>query len=129
MYSIQVLINTICKLDYQSHSEVTSSSHSSKRSCRCDVIYINFDDGIPLCSIHYNEFYRHINLAAPCASCGVLPGGGKNFFRHPPNSTLVNRLLECSKKQPSVRYKQPLLGSRWQDAMQACEDIIKLTKR
>ena len=60
----------------------------------CDVININFDDGIPLCSIHYNEFYRHIDLAAPCASCGVLPGGGKKFFRHPPNSTLVNRLLE-----------------------------------
>lgn len=50
----------------------------------CDVSNKNFDDGIPLCSIHYNEFYRHINLAAPCASCGVLPGGGKKFFRHPP---------------------------------------------
>ena len=60
----------------------------------CDVSNKNFDDGIPLCSIHYNEFYRHINLAAPCASCGVLPGGGKKFFRHPPNSILVNRLLD-----------------------------------
>ena len=60
----------------------------------CDVSNKNFDDGIPLWSIHYNEFYRHINLAAPCASCGVLPGGGKKFFRHPPNLILVNRLLD-----------------------------------
>ena len=53
----------------------------------CDVININFDDGIPLCSIHYNEFYHHINLAAPCASCGVLPGGGKKLFRPPQFNT------------------------------------------
>ena len=59
---------------------------------KCDICNHHFEDGIPLCSIHYNESFRGINLAAPCASCGALPGGGKRFLCHPPNSMLVNRV-------------------------------------
>ena len=69
-----------------------------------------FEDGIPLRSIQYNELFRDINLAAPCASCGALPGGGKRFLRQPPNSMLVNRVLEnISSPVNDSRHMQTLL--------------------
>ena len=37
---------------------------------------------------------ERVNLAAPCATCGALPGGGKRFLLSPPNSMLVNRVLD-----------------------------------
>jgi len=50
----------------------------------CDICNHRFEDGTPLGSIHYNEFFKGINLAAPCAlvveHCLVE---GKGFFITP----------------------------------------------
>ena len=46
-----------------------------------------------LCLEHYQELYRQLVGARPCASCNIKPQKGTHFTRYSPNSDLINCIL------------------------------------
>ena len=46
-----------------------------------------------LCPEHYQELYRQLVGARPCASCNIKPPKGTHFTRYSPNSDLINSIL------------------------------------
>ena len=61
----------------------------------CNIVETQSKNEIPLCSVHYNEFFRAMN-PQKCARCGLKPTRGKQINRHPPNPQLLNKILSAS---------------------------------
>ena len=55
-----------------------------------------------LCAKHYTALYRQLNMAQPCASCGVMPKQGTSFTRHCPDSLLINKIMRESSGDENV---------------------------
>ena len=66
------------------------------------ALQIEQDHNLVLCTEHYQELYRQLIGARPCASCNIKPKKGTTHFtRLSPNADLINKILGEGSEQPT----------------------------